>query len=112
MSERSIAALPLAALSTPALAAPLGGGDYASLVLSLVLILGGFVAVAFLAKRWLPTAGGQGVLRVVGSAAVGARERVVVVEVADTWVVLGVGAGGVRALHHLPRPAPETEARS
>ena len=112
MPEPRLLAASLAALSPRALAAPVNGGDYLSLVLSLILILGGFVAVAFLARRWLPTAGGQGALRVVGSAAVGARERVVVVEVADTWVLLGVGAGQVRVLHHLPRPAPETRSES
>ncbi|MHB1061000.1 MAG: flagellar biosynthetic protein FliO, partial [Thiobacillus sp.] len=36
---------------------------------------------------------------------VGARERVVVVEVDNTWLLLGVGGGNVRLLHTLPRPA-------
>jgi flagellar protein FliO/FliZ len=33
---------------------------------------------------------------------VGQRERVVVVEIGDDWLVLGVAAGQVRALHTLP----------
>src|SRR5690554_3251084 len=36
---------------------------------------------------------------VVGSTAVGAKERVVVVQVEDTWLVLGVGGGQVSRLH-------------
>ena len=86
-------------------AAPVGAADYMTLLLSLVLILGGFVAVAWLARRWLPAQAGQGAVKVVGSTPVGPRERVVVVEVGDTWVLLGVGGGQVRALHHLPKPA-------
>jgi len=46
-------------------------------------------------------------LQVVAGAAVGSRERVVVVEIADTWLVLGVAPGSITALHQLPRrPLP------
>jgi flagellar protein FliO/FliZ len=76
-----------------------------TVLLSLVLILGGFVAVAWLARRYLPGMGAQGAVRVVGTTPVGTRERVVVVEVEDTWLLLGVGGGNVRLLHTLPRPA-------
>ena len=33
---------------------------------------------------------------------VGQRERVVVVEIGNTWLVLGIAAGQVRALHTMP----------
>jgi len=33
---------------------------------------------------------------------VGQRERVVVVEIGESWLVLGVAAGQVRALHTMP----------
>lgn len=76
-----------------------------TVLLSLVLILGGFVAVAWFARRYLPGMGAQGVVKVVGTTQVGPRERVVVVEVDNTWLLLGVGSGNVRLLHTLPRPA-------
>ena len=44
----------------------------------------------------------QRLLKVVASAAVGNRERVVVVEISDTWLVLGVSAGSVTRLHEMP----------
>ena len=44
-------------------------------------------------------------LKLVASRAVGAKERVVVLELEDTWLVLGVGGGKVTKLHE--RPAPE-----
>lgn len=76
-----------------------------TVLLSLVLILGGFVAVAWLSRRYLPGMGAQGAVKVVGATAVGARERVVVIEVDGTWLLLGVGGGNVRLLHTLPKPA-------
>ncbi|WP_447554870.1 flagellar biosynthetic protein FliO [Vreelandella sp. EE22] len=44
-------------------------------------------------------------LRVVGTTAVGSRERIVVVEVEDTWLVVGVGGGRITKLHERPAPA-------
>jgi flagellar protein FliO/FliZ len=93
----------LLATSPSAWAADSAAG-VAGMLLSLVLILGLFVLAAWLAKRYMPQLGKQGPVRVVGSTMVGPRERVVVVEVEDTWLVLGVGAGQVRTLHTLPRP--------
>ncbi len=86
-------------------AAPDTATSMLTVLLSLVLILGGFVAVAWLARRYMPGLGAQGAVKVVGTTAVGARERVVVVEVDNTWLLLGVGGGNVRLLHTLPRPA-------
>jgi flagellar protein FliO/FliZ len=89
----------------PAWAATGAATSLLTVLLSLALILGGFVALAWAARRYLPGMAAQGVVKVVGTTAVGARERVVVVEVDDTWLLLGVGGGNVRLLHTLPRPA-------
>ena len=67
-------------------------------VIALILLCG------YLLKRYLP--GGSspaGQLRIIASTAVGQRERVVIVELEDTWLVLGVGNGHVCKLHELPR---------
>jgi flagellar protein FliO/FliZ len=100
-----VAAGALLLIPSPALAAPDTAGSMLTVLLSLGLILGGFVAVAWLARHYLPGMGAQGAVKVVGTTAVGARERVVVVEVDNTWLLLGVGGGNVRLLHTLPRPA-------
>lgn len=100
-----VAAGALLLIPSRALAAPDTAGSLLTVLLSLGLILGGFVAVAWLARRYLPGMGAQGAVKVVGTTAVGARERVVVVEVDNTWLLLGVGGGNVRLLHTLPRPA-------
>ncbi|MCE8019872.1 flagellar biosynthetic protein FliO [Halomonas sp. MCCC 1A11036] len=78
------------------------GKTAAALALVIAIIL---ICTALL-RRWGPqrrAAGGH--LQIVGSAALGSRERVVIVEVEGTWLVLGVGGGQVNKLHELPAPA-------
>lgn len=103
---RAAGLLAAALLLAPSLAfaAPDTAASMLTVVLSLALILGGFVAVAWLARRYLPGMGAQGAVKVVGTTSVGARERVVVVEIDNTWLLLGVGGGNVRLLHTLAKP--------
>ncbi|MHB0974408.1 MAG: flagellar biosynthetic protein FliO [Thiobacillus sp.] len=106
---RFVAAGTLLLFPSWALAATDPAGSMLTVLLSLALILGGFVAVAWFVRRYLPGMGAQGAVKVVGTTAVGARERVVVVEVDDTWLLLGVGGGNVRLLHTLPKPESAQE---
>ena len=101
---KSAAFILLFALPATARAADAVSGTV-TVLLALVLILGGFIALAWLARRYLPGMAAHGVVKVVGSTAVGTRERVVVVEVEGTWLLLGVGGGNVRLLHSQPKPA-------
>jgi flagellar protein FliO/FliZ len=76
-------------------------------VFALLLVLGLILGMAWVLKR-LPGSGfrpAEG-LRVVASLTVGAKERVVVVEVNGTQLLLGVTAGGINTLHQLPEPLP------
>ena len=91
------------AASPTAQAADTGTG-VAGMLVSLALILALFVLAAWLFKRYLPQVGKAGPAKVIGATMVGPRERVVVVEVENTWLVLGVGGGQVRTLHTLPKP--------
>ena len=46
-------------------------------------------------------------IRTVAAAAVGTRERVVLLEIGDTWILVGVAPGQVRSLATLPKsPLP------
>jgi|GEM_PF-311403 len=72
------------------------------MLLGLGLVLALIALIAWLAKRMLPALGGQqSVLRVVSSVSVGARERVVVLEVGDRWLVVGVAPGQVRPIANM-----------
>ena len=67
------------------------------------VVIGLIFLFAFVARRFgLQPSGSSRVLKVVSSAMVGQRERVVVVEIGDSWLVLSVAAGQVRALHTMP----------
>lgn len=112
MRYSDISALGL--LVTPALAhaAQTDTVNMLSVFLSLFLILGGFVLVAWLVRRYMPGVGKQGIVKVVGATMVGPRERVVVVEVENTWLLLGVGAGQVRLLDKLGKPEPAPTANT
>ena len=80
-------------------------GQLLSLFLGLAVVLAVIAGTAWLLKRLAPkTYGASSVLRVVAGATVGQRERVVVVEVGMTWLVLGVAPGSVNSLHQMPRP--------
>ncbi len=78
------------------------GKTAAALALVIAIIL---ICTALL-KRWSKHTTRHGAhLRIVGSTAVGNRERIVIVEVEDTWLVVGVGGGRITKLHE--RQAPE-----
>lgn len=98
---------PVAAVAAGETAMPVvGAGSVLQVLLGLALVLGMVFAAAWAIRRFNPNAAtGGGVVRVIGGAAVGNRERVLVVEVADTWLVVGVAPGRVSQLHSLPRPA-------
>jgi flagellar protein FliO/FliZ len=49
-------------------------------------------------------------LRLVAGLSLGSRERILVVEVGDTQLVVGVAPGRVQTLHVLERPLPGTTA--
>lgn len=69
----------------------------------LAVVLALIFLVGWAARRFgLQQTGGGRLLKVVSSAMVGQRERVVVVEIGGSWLVLGVAAGQVRALHTMP----------
>lgn len=71
--------------------------------LGLALVVGMIFLCAWVARRFgLQQSGSGPLLKVVSSAMVGQRERVVVVEIGGQWLVLGVASGQVRALHTLP----------
>lgn len=118
--------LPLVLLCPGAVAQPQASGDgtappqlfstgYIFQVLgSLALVFAGIFLVVFLLRRVNRVGGGAGAaLRVLASASVGQRERVVLIEVGEEQLLVGVAPGNVRALHRLEQRvnAPGLDAR-
>ncbi|HET7687994.1 MAG TPA: flagellar biosynthetic protein FliO [Candidatus Macondimonas sp.] len=88
-----------------AVAGPLAQESVAPLrlLLSLAAVIGLILVLAFVLRR-LPGMGTarSGELRVVGSIAVGSRERVVLVEAGGSRMLIGVAPGRVQGLYVLP----------
>ena len=85
-------------------AAPtLGIGAVLQTLVGLAVVIGRVFACAWLARRFgFQPARRGGPLKVVSSVAVGTKESATIVEIGDTWLVLGVAPGNVRLLHTLP----------
>ena len=75
-------------------------GNIVQIIFSLLLVLAAILLVAWLLKRMNVAQQGSGnLLKVLGGVAVGQRERIVLIEVNDTCLVVGVGPGQIRTLH-------------
>ncbi|UVL86683.1 flagellar biosynthetic protein FliO [Pseudomonas sp. B21-028] len=95
--------------STAAIASTAGSGlagQLAQLVLGLLLVLGVIFLLAWLLRRVQqagPTGKGQ-VIDIVGSRALGPRDRLVLVQVGNEQILLGLSPGTITALHVLKEP--------
>lgn len=97
------------AAEAPALApAPSLSGSLFQLLFGLATVLALLLGGLWLLKKLvLRHHAHPALLRVIAATAVGGRERVVILEVGGTWLVLGVAPGSVSALAELPRqPLP------
>lgn len=105
MSTLSAIASDKAPILPPPVTTPSSSGSIFTMVFGLLLVLGIMMSIAWLLKRTgLSNISGNGApLKVIGGVSVGARERVMVVEVADQWIVVGVAPGRVNTLATLPR---------
>lgn len=92
------------ASAAPAGTAPAADSGMLQVMLGLGLVLAVIAGAAWLLRRFggMPR-GPANAIRVIGGSSVGQRERVMLVEVADTWLVIGVAPGHVTALHSMPK---------
>ena len=84
--------------------APTAAGSLVQTILSLGFVIALLVGLAWLLKRFGPKhiTGGTKV-KLVGALSVGARERILVVEVGEQWIVVGASPGRMNALATMPR---------
>jgi flagellar protein FliO/FliZ len=91
--------------SAPAVVSPVSFLSLLQVLFALLIVLGAIGLFAWLMRRFVPGQGGAGgLLKVVGGVMVGPKERLVVVEVGDTWLFLGVAASNVTLVHSMPKP--------
>ena len=79
----------------------------------LILVLAIIGGITWLLKRFalIPTTS-TGAMKVVAATGVGQRERVIIVEIDSTWLVLGVAPGRVNKLHTMSKPAFNTTSQT
>ncbi len=83
-------------------AVPTTGMSILKMFLGLAVVLVVMALFAWGAKKMLPGLGAQAsAVKMVGGISVGTRERVVVLEIAGRWIVVGVGGGQVNAIANL-----------
>jgi flagellar protein FliO/FliZ len=102
-TQPSPAATPAPAAATVT-SAPSSAGSLLQVIFGLIVVLGLLAGALWVLKR---VGGGRlaagSVVKIVGGVSVGNRERVMVVEVADQWIVIGVAPGQVSKLADMPR---------
>jgi len=81
------------------------GAAIVQMLLGLTLIIGIlFFGAYFLRKlNGGRSFGNSGPLRIVGGLMISARERIVLVEVGDSWLVVGIVPGQIKTLHTLAK---------
>lgn len=82
----------------------LASGTFLQAFLGLVLVIALLGVTAWFARKLSSGHNfGQGGMRVVGGITLGPRERLVLVEVGEEWLVIGIVPGQIRTLHTLPK---------
>ncbi|MNM53249.1 Flagellar protein FliO [compost metagenome] len=96
--------------ATPATAPGSLGGQLAQMVFGLLLVVGLIFFLAWLLRRMQSTAvkGGQ-VIEIVGSRAIGPRDRLLLVQVGKEQILIGHTPGSIEALHVLAEPVEVPE---
>ncbi len=79
----------------------------------LLLVLAFIGGITWLLRRFslIPTTA-AGIVKVIAATGVGQRERVVVVEIESTWLVLGVASGRISKLHAMTKPTEGSDPMS
>ena len=100
-----IALLPTEVLAQATEAPGVATGAILQMLFGLALIVGLLFFGAYLLRR---LNGGRhfghgGPLRIVGGLMLSARERIILVEVGDEWILVGVVPGQIKTLHTLPK---------
>lgn len=92
------------AAPAPLPAPPSAAGSLLQTVVALAFVLAILVGLAWALKRFGPrNVTGGNTVKLVGALSVGARERILVVEVGEQWIVVGASPGRMNALATMPR---------
>jgi flagellar protein FliO/FliZ len=99
---------------TPIAPEPIIGADsMAKMITGLLLVLVVIIVSTWALKRFsIIPAISSSHLKIVAATGVGQRERIIVVEIGETWLVLGVAPGQVSKLHTMEKTSLEPENKA
>ena len=107
-----MAAEPVAQAAAPALGGGIGG-QLTQLVLGLLLVVGLIFVLAWVLRRVQRIGPGNAqVIELVGSRALGPRDRLVLVQVGDEQILLGITPGRITPLHVLKQPVEVAQTQA
>ena len=99
-----LAAFAAGSASAAEQAVPGATSSLLQVLLGLAIVLGLLAGTAWVIRHFgLARPSSASAVKVIGGASIGTRERIVLVEVADQWIVVGVAPGCVNALTTMPR---------
>jgi len=105
LNQNDVLASKAEAVTTSAKAPAVSGENIMGMVFSLILILAIILILAWAAKRFGGMAfKGNAALKVLAGMSMGARERIVLVQVGEKQILLGVAPGRIQTLHVLDEP--------
>lgn len=92
---------------------PAVAGNLWQLLLGLLVVLGTIAVGAWLLRRFgrVSSAIG-GAIKIIGGVSMGPRERVVLLQVGNAQLLLGITPGRIQSLHVLDEPVPECDMHS
>jgi len=97
--------------NTLPLAPGVGGGDVLSIGVSMFIVIGVIVVLGWMYSRSRFVAGGANdVINIVATRALGPKERLLIVEVAEQQLLVGMTQTGVQTLHVFDKPVCVAEA--
>jgi flagellar protein FliO/FliZ len=89
----------------PTVLDPISFGSVVQVLAGLAIVLAVFAVAVFLLKRLGRIRSlGAGGMRVVDSLSLGTRDRIVMVQIGDVQLLLGVTPGAIRSLHVFDQP--------
>jgi len=104
-----------AAVSNPTLPVSpgVGGGEILSMGASMIIIVGIIIVLGwFYSRSRFVSGGANDVIDIVATRALGPKERLMVVEVAEQQLLVGMTAAGMQTLHVLEKPVHVTNKDS
>jgi len=91
----------------------IGADSMAKMITGLLLVLVVIIASTWALKRFsIIPAISSSHLKIVAATGIGQRERVIIVEIDETWLVLGVAPGQVSKLHTMKKTSLEPENKA